>query len=283
MVKAKNDNSEMFYFPHNCNTQGKKNIKKLIRDMGYEGYGLYWSVLEFMYTNELEVGEEDLILGEEYTDKIIRILNDYELFYVQDGRYISDRILANIERAESKKQTAKNNANARWLLSTFKKSYEDVFGKSPILDGKEIETLKRYDNNIPDFRKILPDIVYTLSFIKFDENIKRKPLCDWLLEGNNLGKIYNGEYGTLKHKPTASELKAKEREIEAKKAEEENAEKELKEQLDSIENKQTAIEYVLEHSSSLTFISPPLKALMKRFDITTNDLTAQYEEQRINK
>ena len=51
------------FFPHDYNAQGDKQISILIEDMGYEGYGLYWAIVEFMHRNDLEVGEERLIAG----------------------------------------------------------------------------------------------------------------------------------------------------------------------------------------------------------------------------
>ena len=39
------------YFSHDYNTRSDEKIKLLIRKFGMEGYGIYWSIVEDLYTN----------------------------------------------------------------------------------------------------------------------------------------------------------------------------------------------------------------------------------------
>ena len=95
------------FFSHDISTRTNKSIKKLINSLGYEGYGLFWAIVEFMHKNELMVGEENLVVDDNYTEKITHILNDYDFFRIENGCYISDRILRNIDKQEQKNKQNK--------------------------------------------------------------------------------------------------------------------------------------------------------------------------------
>ena len=81
------------YFSHDISSRQDRNIILLLDEMGYEGYGLWWAVVEFMHRNQLKVGEERLIAGKDNAEKVKRILNDFDLFRIEDDEYVSDRIL----------------------------------------------------------------------------------------------------------------------------------------------------------------------------------------------
>lgn len=186
------------YLPHDYSTRERKEIKKVIRDMGYEGYGIYWAIMEFMHRDELMIGEESLVINENYTEKVTKVLNDYKLFYVEDDYYVSDRVLENIEYLEKKSGQATDAVNTRWLLSDFGKEYEKIFGQKPILSQEEIASLKDYAKQIPDLRKKFASIFATLQSIKFDTKTAFTPRANWLLKENNLLQVLNGQYGKLK-------------------------------------------------------------------------------------
>jgi len=49
---------ETFYFSHDYTARSDEKIKNLIYDFGYEGYGIYWSLIEELYQNNLEIEGE---------------------------------------------------------------------------------------------------------------------------------------------------------------------------------------------------------------------------------
>lgn len=187
------------YFSHDIAARGDKATQKLIKDMGYEGYGLFWAIVEFMHRNEFLVGEEWLIVNDEYSEKIKMIMNNFELFSIQEGQYISKRIIRNIEQQEEKSKKAKIAVEVRWLVSAFNKEYEKVFGNKPCLSDEEIEKLKKYDKSIKNLKQLLPDIIFSLKKLDFKTDTTFKPCANWLLAKNNLARMVNGEFGKLKH------------------------------------------------------------------------------------
>ncbi len=120
------------YFSHDIASRQDRDIILLLDEMGYEGYGLFWAVVEFMHRNKLRVGEERLIAGKDYAEKVTHILNDFELFRIEDGEYISDRILRNINKQteKSKKASAAINALNIHLTNLFQTVYKtELFSK----------------------------------------------------------------------------------------------------------------------------------------------------------
>ena len=258
------------YFSHDISTRESKEIKKIINDFGYEGYGLWWAIVEYMHRNELEVGEEFLIINDSrYNDKIKSILNNYNLFRIEDDFYISDRILRNIEEQENKANKNRDAANSRWLLADYAKEYEKVFGIRPEIDDKEIKKLKQLNAKIPDLKKKLPAIFTKLATIKFDVTSGFVPRSDWLLKDNNLQQILNGQYGELKtDSAQVAEIKAAKNRY-LKKIEDFDISK--------IDTKEDAIDFIVRDNIDHR-VEECHEQLMEHFGISLSELTEYAKE-----
>lgn len=278
------------YFSHDQDARSDDKVKafffefrKLAKDLDHDDlvslsaiscYSIFWSILEYMHRNAFTDKDAELLADDLRIDtRFVRmILNDFGLFKKENDCYISERLLRDAEKVKQKSERNRENAQRGWLLSAFNKYYQDVFGKEPILSSEEIENLNAYNKKIPDFKKVLPDIIYTLKFIHFDENIKTKPLCDWLLKSNNLARVYNGEFGPLRHKKTAKELKADEEQRQQEQAEKQQQAAQQETIINAISGKADALAYIMKNSVSAEFLSPEIKELMKKFDITQQEL-----------
>lgn len=243
-------------------------------------YGIYWAIIEYMHRNSFQDKDVELLADTLRIDTkfLMSILEDFRLFGHLDGEYVSNRVLKNLEKQKEKSAKAKKSAEVRWLLQLYERTYKDIFGIKPILGEDEKLKLINYSNAIENFKDILPDILYTLKDIKFDGNVKYNPRSNWLLSENNLTKVLHGEFGKLKHKKTKEEIKAEE---EAKKAEAESKSKPsaIDIEMNSIINKIDAIEFIAKRNyQHPQFINPSHKDLMKRFDITTAEITTRMKE-----
>ncbi len=282
------------YFQHDLNARTDEKIVKMFFEfrksrnnftedeakklLPFASYGVYWAVVEYMHKNSLEVADIEMLADELRVDSsfLKSILTEFKLFRQEDGVFINDRIIRNIERQEEKANKNKKSANIRWLLSAYTKAYKDEFGISPVLDDDEKKKLIEYSNKIEDFKTLLPDILYTLHSIKFDNDINYKPTSNWLLKGNNLAQILNGQWGKLKHKKTPSELRA-EKQKEPPKEEP----SEVVQQANSICNKVDALELIAKHSKvyqGRLMVLPTLTELKKKFDITDKELKEYLKE-----
>lgn len=268
------------YFSHDYSTREKKEMKKIIKDFGYEGYGLYWAIVEFMYRNELMPGEEALVIDERYTEKVEAILNNYNLFHIENGYYISDRIIENIQKQEAKSQKAKQAVNSRWAMKTLKTVYEEIYGKAPVLNEDEISIYLKQYQRIEGFKNKLPDILYTLKCLKFDNNKDFKPSINWLLAENHLETLINGGYGKLKSwAEQKAKLKQAEKAAQEEQAKQQTEQDEEKDISAAIINKIDAIDFIAsrnyKHPAVINYND---KLLMKKFDITLKEVKEKMKE-----
>lgn len=292
------------WFEHDENASNDGKILKMFRDfrklaksmerdelesfVALGAYAIYWRIVEFMHGDMLAVDEADVIADDLRIEPkyVEMILNDFELFHEEDGYYISDRIQRNLERRKEKSKKNSDAVNIRWLLHAFNEAYREFFKEEPVLLSKEIESLKTYAKKIPDFKDKLRDIIYTLTFVKFDGDVNFKPCANWLLKDNNLARLLNGEFGKLRHKPTEKELKEKERqEIEAR--EEKQKPTELEEKCFACSGKAEALSIIKSYYEDKEkpkvfqgrlMTLPTLKTLLERFDITNKEVLAIWQD-----
>ena len=74
---------ETFYFSHDYTARSDEKIKNLIYDFGYEGYGIYWSLIEELYQNANALRRQykriafDMRVDE---NKVKSIIENFDLF-----------------------------------------------------------------------------------------------------------------------------------------------------------------------------------------------------------
>lgn len=269
----------------------RKYAKKMTREelesfVSHGAYAIFWQIIEFMhsdtlFTDDIEVLADNLRVNPEF---IRKILNDYGLFKVKDGEYISERLLRDLERQEEKSKKAKDSAKRRWevttLLSNFKKAYMEFFEEAPVLKSEEIEALKKYSETVPDFKDKLRDIVYTLKNLQFSRDINFNPCANWLLKGNNLARLLNGEFGKLQHKKTPEEEAKEEKEAKAKE-EEFNKPSPEEEACMRAQTKEEVLEIISKNARLVgrkPLFLPSLKKYAEQYGITDDEIRERLKE-----
>lgn len=121
-------NKDAFYFSHDSNARQDEKILALRMKLGWEGYGIYWAVVEKLRE------ASDYILSMDYNvisfdlrieSKTIKsIVEDFGLFeFTEDGKgFYSDRMMRNMEVKNEKSQKARESAQKRWSKES--KDYE---------------------------------------------------------------------------------------------------------------------------------------------------------------
>ena len=147
-------------------------VENLRQFLPHAAYGIFWQILEFMYSNKfksenIEIMADELRIPETYLKKI---LDDFELFEFNNDEYISLRLIKDKEKRTEIKTAASEAINTRWLLAEFNKAYKEFFEIEPILKPEEIEALKNYSKAIPDLKSKLRDIIYTLKNLNTQRN-----------------------------------------------------------------------------------------------------------------
>lgn len=270
------------YFSHDMNARSDEKILKMFFDfrkyaisettetikhlVPLAAYGIFWSIVEYMHRNTLRVEDVEILADDLRIDvaTIKKVLNEYDLFKVVDGYYVSERINKNLNKVEEKSSKSSEAASRRWTLSNLKKVYNNVFETDPILSNKEANIFYDYSQSIPDFKDKLPDILYTLKYLKFENNPKFTPSINWLLKDNHLTTLLNGGWGKLKSWETHLEYI--------------NKKGLIKDEVEPIEkiftSKVDALEYLAEQipDPNSRFIIPNLKNIMNQFDITPKEI-----------
>jgi hypothetical protein len=158
---------EAFYFPHFCNARHDRKIRRLRRELGVEGYGIYFMLLETLREQQdLMYPMDDLdLLSDEFgvsEAKIRTTICNYELFEVdQDQKFFSPKMLMYLEpyfrMKEQRKMAGKASAEKR--IST---TVQRPFNK-----GKEskVNEIKENENKVNEivFSDLLSPHIQTLG------------------------------------------------------------------------------------------------------------------------
>lgn len=132
---------ETFYFSHDYHARSDPKIVKLIQKRWWEGYWIYWWIIEKLYEAEWSIEKDYELLAYEFrtTEDIIEsIVTQFSLFSITDefieSKSVNDRLAKRIEKSEK----AKNNAMERWGKKEERKIAENtIFYVIRIYDDNE--------------------------------------------------------------------------------------------------------------------------------------------------
>ena len=106
------------YFNHDSTARNDYRIIKMRAKLGMEAYGIFWSVLEMLFTEENKLCIEDyetLAFGLQCDAKVLKqVIEDFDLFVVEENCFYSRRLNNQIEEINNKSNIAKENAKKRW-------------------------------------------------------------------------------------------------------------------------------------------------------------------------
>lgn len=108
---------ETYYFSHDYNARNDVKIKKLISRHGYNGYGIYWALIEDLYNNgnRIETDFELLTFDLRVEYSLVKsIVEDFNLFRVEDGFISSDSVAKRLSQRDERSQKSRDNAAKRW-------------------------------------------------------------------------------------------------------------------------------------------------------------------------
>lgn len=182
---------DTFYFSHDYNARSDEKIKLLIRKHGMIGYGVFWSIIEDLYNNAnaLRLDIEGIAFDLRVDENMIKsIINDSDLFVINDGYFGSQSVERRLNERNLKSKKASISASYRW-----KKNENDANAMRTQCDGnakkerkvKKMKYIKRKkikyaklllsQIKISDFENINPDYYeIAVSFQNlFRENLKQ--------------------------------------------------------------------------------------------------------------
>ena len=183
------------YFNHDSNSRNDIRIIKLRAKLSYEGYGIFWALLELLFNeeNKLCISDyETLAFGLQCDHKILKqVIEDFDLFVIEDNCFYSKRLHRHIEDINNKSTKAKESINKRWnntnvLRTNYDSNTSRVEVKVNKSISKRIECFKNNVNSLKDFSdKDKNDFIEYWSELTNEENPKMK----W-----ELSNTFNIEY-----------------------------------------------------------------------------------------
>ena len=106
------------YFPHDSNARNDIKIIKLRSKLGFEGYGIYFAVLELLFSEENKLCVDDydvLAFGLQCNPKILKQeIENFGLFVIEKKCFYSKRLNVTIDDIYTKSKKAQENAQKRW-------------------------------------------------------------------------------------------------------------------------------------------------------------------------
>lgn len=111
---------DAYYFPHFSNARHDRKLKRVIKDLGIEGYGIYFMVLEVLRDQQdfkYPLQDIDLLADEFGTSesKLRVVVTNYDLFQVDtENNFFSMKQMLYMQPYLEKSQRAKEAAKLRW-------------------------------------------------------------------------------------------------------------------------------------------------------------------------
>ena len=106
------------YFNHDSTARNDYRIISMRATLGYEAYGVFWAVLELLFTEENKIctNQYDILAyGLQCDPKILKqVIEDFDLFVIEDDCFYSRRLNKHIDEINNKSIIAKENASKRW-------------------------------------------------------------------------------------------------------------------------------------------------------------------------
>tara|TARA_Y100001937_G_scaffold99545_1_gene136007 strand:+ start:1146 stop:1730 length:585 start_codon:yes stop_codon:yes gene_type:complete len=189
------------YFNHDSNARHDYRVMKMRAKLGMESYGIFWALLEMLFTEENKICIDDydtLAFGLQCDSKILKkVIEDFDLFVIEDGCFYSKRLNKQIESINSKSAKAKENASKRWNNANAKQTQSDSnASRVEVKVNKSKVKKSNYYNDIsfPDYydihyaKRIEQDINKTKEYHEHLRSI------GYIQQRNN----YNGETKWIK-------------------------------------------------------------------------------------
>ncbi len=189
------------YFNHDSNARNDLKLIRLRSVGGFEFYGIYFALLELLFSEENKICIEDydaLAFGLQCdANKLKQVIEDFDLFVIEDNCFYSKRLNNHIEEINNKSIKAKENANKRWNNANAMQTQSDCNASkvNKSISKSKVKKSNYYnDISFPDYydihyaKRIEQDVNKTREYHKHLE------LLGYIKEVNN----YSGQAKLVK-------------------------------------------------------------------------------------
>ena len=151
------------YFNHDSSSFTDIKIIKMRSKLGIESYGIFWALLELLFSEENKLCIDDydsLAFGLQCDPSILKqVIEDFDLFVIEDNCFYSKRLNGHIEDINNKSNKAKENASKRWNNANAMRSHSDCNASISISKSiSKVNKSKNIEERIIDFSKSIQSI-----------------------------------------------------------------------------------------------------------------------------
>jgi len=170
MAKSENEN---VYFPHYTNARNDRKIRRVRKELGVEGYGIFYMLLEVLREqSDLKYPMEDIdLLAEEFgtsEQKVRVVICNYALFEVDENQFFySPKQIQYLQPYFAKSKRMKHLALSRWhgkdayALPTHMPTHSD--SNAHAMQAKQSKEKKSKEEQSKEPQKTLP-VENTLTY-----------------------------------------------------------------------------------------------------------------------
>ena len=148
------------YFNHDSSARHDYRIMKMRAKLGMASYGIFWSLLELLFSEENKICIDDyniLAFGLQCDPKILKqVIEDFDLFVIEDGCFYSRRLNRQIEDINNKSNKAKESVNKRWSNTNVIQTHNDR--NTSIVEYSKSKVKKSIENRIEAFKNAIHKI-----------------------------------------------------------------------------------------------------------------------------
>ena len=109
---------DAYYFSHDSNSRNDEKIISLRMDHGWEGYGIYWALIEMLRDSaayELETHYKRIAFALHTESELIKsIITNYDLFKYNEDFFWSESLKIRMDKKDQKSKKARESAQKRW-------------------------------------------------------------------------------------------------------------------------------------------------------------------------
>jgi uncharacterized phage protein (TIGR02220 family) len=148
---------ESYYFSHDSNATNDPKILVLLAELGMEGYGIYWTVIEHLreqpnYVSNLNVLKGLAMRYGTSREKYLAVVKSYELFQIKDDLFFWSESL--IDRMRPLELQRENNKKAGIQSGIARK----LKSKQLQLEMNNCSTSKVKERKVKEIKEEIPDL-----------------------------------------------------------------------------------------------------------------------------
>ena len=205
--------SNSYYFSHDYNAANDTKVLFLRHQLGMEGYGIYWYLIEQLANAGGKLPLElipVLAMQMHCTDvKVNGVLMNFGLFTIDSGEFWSERLQNHLELRLKLSESGKTGANNRWAnrvaigeanakeskVKEIKEKKSKVNSTTLFVDS-EVNTIEKFEQSFIGTQYEVANFNYYFEIIKNWSDSKGEKKKDWIATAKNwmARDITNGKF-----------------------------------------------------------------------------------------